>query len=70
MSNYNFNVFVEYAEMGLSRLKPQGRYISALANSGLSEKDIKRAVKELDKRGYKVAYSDYRREVGVILKFQ
>ncbi len=70
MNDYNLNLFVDYAEMSCRRLKPEGIYFSLLAGSGLSEKDIKRAVKVLDKRGIKVTYSNYQKEKFVSLHLQ
>ena len=70
MSNYNFNIFVGSAQEYLSLLKEGGTYISLLAGSGLSEKDIKRAVKVLANRGVKVTYSQYHREQYVALHLE
>ena len=70
MNDYNFNLFVDWAEMSCRFLKPNGLYIAQLANSGMSEKDVKRAVKVLDKRGIKVTYSDYQKNDSVVLHLQ
>lgn len=70
MSNYNFNLFVDWAEMGLTFLKPNGTYMSALTGSGLTEKDIKRALKELSDRGLKATYSNFHRNKFVHLHRQ
>ena len=70
MNDYNFNLFVEYAHVGCSLLKPNGTYLSLLAGSGLSERDIRRAIEVLEKRGVRVTCSEYRREQFVTLQLQ